>query len=100
MNKEMVNSMENNILLYNGNFRRFGSKAYDWIGITNGIITDAGYGDSYVNCMDSYSEKEDISGRLVLPGFYDCHAHFVQTATKYISLDLIGCRSYSDIKDN
>ena len=99
MNKEMVNSMENNILLYNGNFWRFGSKAYDWIGITNGIITDAGYGDSYVNCMDSYSEKEDISGRLVLPGFYDCHAHFVQTATKYISLDLIGCRSYSDIKD-
>ena len=99
MNKEMVNSMENNILLYNGNFRRFGSKAYDWIGITNGIITDAGYGDSYVSSMDSYSEKEDISGRLVLPGFYDCHAHFVQTATKYISLDLIGCRSYSDIKD-
>ena len=55
MNEEMVNSMENNILLYNGKFRRFGNKAYDWVGITNGIITDAGYGDSYLSRMDSYS---------------------------------------------
>lgn len=91
--------MENKILLYNGNFKRFGNQPYNWLGITNGIITDAGYSDTYSRCIDEYTEKEDLGGQLVLPGFYDCHAHFVQTATKYISLDLNGCKDYTDIKN-
>lgn len=91
--------MENKILLYNGNFKRFGNQAYNWLGITNGIITDAGYGDRYLERMDEYTEKEDLAGKLVLPGFYDCHTHFIQTATKYISLDLNGSKDYRDIKD-
>lgn len=91
--------MENSILLYNGKFERFDKlKRYNWLAITNGIITDAGYDEEYKKHWDMYKEKIDLNQKLVLPGFCDCHAHFVQTAIKEISVDLNGSKNYQEIK--
>jgi len=90
--------MENSILLYNGNFERFGPKRHSWIAVTNGIITDTGDDDGYEKHLKSHKDVLDLQGRLVLPGFCDCHAHFVQTAIKGISLDLNGSKNYEEIK--
>lgn len=88
------------MLLFNGKFERFGNlQRYDWIAITNGIITNAGYKDGYIELWNKYKERVDLQGKLVLPGFFDCHAHFVQTAIKGISVDLNGAKSYKEIQE-
>lgn len=90
--------MENSILLYNGKFENFGSKRNSWIAVTKGVIVDTGSDEGYRKYLDTYKDTLDLEGKLVLPGFCDCHAHFVQTAIKGISLDLNGCRNYQDIE--
>lgn len=97
--KGKVIHMENSMLLFNGEFKRFeNARNYNWIAITNGIITHAGYEDEYKKLWTTYKERIDVGNRLVLPGFCDCHAHFVQTAIKGISVDLNGSKNYDEIK--
>lgn len=91
--------MENSILLFNGEFERFdGLKRYTWLAITNGIIIDGGSDEGYKKHWNNYKEKIDLNGKLVLPGFCDCHAHFVQTAIKEISVDLNGSKNHQEVK--
>ncbi|MGB5822722.1 MAG: amidohydrolase [Proteocatella sp.] len=89
--------MENSILLYNGNFESFGPKRNSWAAVTNGVIIDTGDDEGYRKYLNVYKEVIDLQKKLVLPGFFDCHAHFVQTAIKGISLNLNGCRNYQEI---
>ena len=41
-------------------------------------------------------ERIDLDGRCVLPGFSDCHVHFLDWALERGSLDLHGCRSLAE----
>lgn len=91
--------MENNLLLFNGNLVRFeGRKNYHWIAVRDGMIVDAGFETGYEQYRGSFKDELDLKGKTVLPGFYDCHVHFVQTALKRISIDLGGVKNYSEIQ--
>lgn len=86
------------MLLYNGNFIRFGSENnYNWILINKSIIADAGYGNEYKKYYYCDIERIDLKGRTVLPGFYDCHVHFIQTALHANGLDMNGAHNFEDI---
>jgi hypothetical protein len=91
--------MEYDLLLYNGNFVRFAqNRNYNWLLIKGSIIVDAGFGketDKYKNnCLMCI----DLNEKTVLPGFYDSHVHFIQTALHMENLDLNGSKDYYEIE--
>lgn len=91
--------MESDLLLFNGNFVRFGAQRnYHWLAVDGGRIVDAGCETDYEKYRGQCREEMDLKGNTVLPGFYDCHVHFVQTALKQISVDLSGVRSFDEIR--
>ncbi len=91
--------MEHDLLMYNGNFIRFeNNKNYSWILIKGGIIVDAGFGNEFNKYKDDCLNQFDVNKNTVLPGFYDCHVHFIQTALHMENLDLNGTTNYSDIE--
>jgi guanine deaminase len=51
--------------------------------IDNGSVVDAGSADSLLNELPAETQVTDYSGKLIVPGFIDCHVHFPQ-------LDIIG----------
>jgi guanine deaminase len=51
--------------------------------IDNGNVVDAGSADSLLNELPADTPVTDYSGKLIVPGFIDCHVHFPQ-------LDIIG----------
>ena len=51
--------------------------------IDNGNVVDAGSADSLLNGLPAETQVTDYSGKLIVPGFIDCHVHFPQ-------LDIIG----------
>lgn len=95
--------MKYDLLLYNGNFIRFDKKInYNWIVVNKNIIIDAGYEedlDKFNMYFDSSNQQIDLNGKTVLPGFYDSHVHFIQTALHLNNLDLNGTANYAELKD-
>lgn len=51
--------------------------------VENGHVTDVGPADALLGKLPSHAEVLDYSGKLIVPGFVDCHVHFPQ-------LDIIG----------
>ena len=43
------------------------------------------------------SEKLDVEGKFIYPGFIDAHAHFVKYATGLQSVNLVGTRSWDEV---
>lgn len=91
--------MEYDLLLFNGNIVRFNeNNNYNWILIKGNVIVDAGFGkveDEYKNnCINMV----DLNEKTVLPGFYDSHVHFIQTALHAENLDLNGVKNHHEIE--
>ncbi|MDF2676709.1 MAG: hypothetical protein K0Q97_1017, partial [Bacillota bacterium] len=91
--------MEYDLLLFNGNIVRFNeNNNYNWILIKGNVIVDAGFGkveDEYKNnCINIV----DLNEKTVLPGFYDSHVHFIQTALHAENLDLNGVKNHYEIE--
>ena len=86
------------LLLYNGNFFRFGGKKhYTWVWIKNGMIQDAGYRSWEPTYIRDAEEAIDLKGNLVLPGFSDSHVHFVPSAVDRMKVNLNGSRNFEEI---
>lgn len=92
--------MNNDLLLFNGNFARFGKKEnYNWIVINGSVIVDAGFGTVADEHKNNCLTQIDLKDKTVLPGFYDSHVHFIQTALHMESLDLNGSNDFYEIKE-
>ncbi|WZL71847.1 amidohydrolase [Clostridiaceae bacterium 35-E11] len=87
------------LLLYNGNIIDLEEKhrLYNWVAIKAGKIFDLGTDDQYQQYI-KVTEKIDLNGKAVVPGFYDSHVHLVQTGLNMLSLDLSKASSIAEIK--
>ncbi|MDD4583046.1 MAG: amidohydrolase [Eubacteriales bacterium] len=74
-----------------------GATKYDWIALSDGYISDLGYGDGFKKYLDKAVKVIDAKDGTVLPGFVDSHFHVVQAALNSRSLDLSYARSFRDI---
>ncbi len=91
--------MEFDLLLYNGNIVRFGeNKNFNWLAVKGGIIVDAGFGNDFDMYKDKCLSFIDLKKNTVLPGFYDSHVHFIQTALHMENLDLNGCEDFQELE--
>ena len=45
----------------------------------------------------SFSEKEDVDGQYIYPGFIDAHAHFVGYTMNLLQVNLVGTKSWGEI---
>jgi len=63
------------------------------VAVGNGKIQALGRNEDVLNLADLYTEKIDLDGRLVVPGFIDTHIHFYEWALKRqgIKLDDLTC---------
>lgn len=72
------------IILYNGNLATR-STAYSHeqaVAVGNGKILALGRDEDLLNLAGPDTEKIDLDGRLVVPGFIDSHIHFYEWALK------------------
>ncbi len=87
------------LLLYNGNFFRFNNeKNYSWLLINNGVIVGAGHNSEYEKYLSQSREQVDLNESTVLPGLYDSHVHFIQSALHMNNVDLNGAKNYDEIE--
>ena len=90
--------MDRTVLLYNGNFFRFGGrKHYAWLWVKNGFIQDAGYEEWDARYLREAEETVDLKGNLVLPGLCDCHVHLVPSALDQMKVDLNGSQDFEEL---
>lgn len=67
------------LLLYNGTIYSMENEVYNWVAVKDGKIYKTGCNDEYKSLLKFTKKPIDLKGRIVLPGFYDCHVHLVQT---------------------
>ena len=67
------------LLLYNGTIYSMENEVYNWVAVKDGKIYKTGCNNEYKSLLKLSKKSIDLKGRIVLPGFYDCHVHLVQT---------------------
>ena len=72
------------IILYNGILATQSSAhpQAQAVAVGNGKILAVGRNEDVLNLTDPGTEKIDLDGRLVVPGFIDSHIHFYEWALK------------------
>lgn len=83
-------------ILYNGIIRTLDDKnsIYEAIGIKDGRIAFWGTNQEAEGFV--CTERIDLNGRLLLPGFVDTHMHMVNYAFVESSVKLFDCKSVED----
>jgi predicted amidohydrolase YtcJ len=83
-------------VLYNGIVRTLapGQPAYQAVAIWRDRI--AALGDNSLAESVPPERRVNLAGRLVLPGFCDCHVHFLEYALRRQQVDLSGTRSAAE----
>jgi predicted amidohydrolase YtcJ len=66
------------------------------IAVNNGVIVEIGDSQDLLNKYDA-TEKVDVNGKFIYPGFYDAHAHFFMLAEAMDEVDLVGSLSYNEV---
>lgn len=87
-------------IFYNGNIYTE-DKAYpncSAAAVKNGVIVALGEDEKILKMADEKTEKIDLEGRLMLPGFVDTHLHMLFYAQEASLIDLSGTRSLDDVK--
>nr|WP_312576330.1 amidohydrolase [Sedimentibacter sp.] len=72
------------LILYNGTIYSMESEKYNWVAIKDGKIYKTGYRDEYIELLQHSKMNINLNNKIVLPGFYDCHVHLVQTGISMI----------------
>jgi hypothetical protein len=67
------------------------------ISFSGGKITYVGTREGAIRLAPQGSETIDIGGRTLIPGFIDCHTHFLSMGVWKNRLDLSTCRSQEDV---
>jgi len=77
-------------VFYNGNIITFSSakESAHAIAVEAGKVVAVGSDSEVRNSAPRGCVKYDLGGRHVLPGFIDCHTHFIQMGVDSLSVDL------------
>jgi predicted amidohydrolase YtcJ len=67
------------------------------IAISQGIITAVGSNEQVLSLMGEKTEKIDVDGRVIVPGFVDCHAHGAWLGQSLQEIDLRNATSINEI---
>ncbi len=88
--------MKPDLVLYNGIVRTLvpGQPAYQAVAVWRDRI--AALGDNSLAESVPAERRVNLAGRLVLPGFCDCHVHFMEYALRRQQVDLSGTRSVTE----
>jgi predicted amidohydrolase YtcJ len=90
-----VNASTPDIILYNGTIatQNVQQPAAHAMAVAQGNILAVGSSDDILNLAGSGTEKIDLDGRLLVPGFIDTHIHFYEWALKRqgVKLDDLTC---------
>jgi predicted amidohydrolase YtcJ len=90
-----VNASTPDIILFNGTIatQNVQQPAAHAMAVAQGNILAVGSNDDILNLAGSGTEKIDLDGRLVVPGFIDTHIHFYEWALKRqgVKLDDLTC---------
>lgn len=79
-------------------YKNDGSPVHDTaMAVEGGIIKGIGNDEEIFAFADKASEKIDLGGRLLLPGFVDSHLHFLEYAYEKSFVDLSGAKSIDDM---
>ncbi len=69
------------------------------IAIKNGVITAVGTNEYVLSLEGKDTEKIDVKGRTVFPGFTDCHIHGAWLGQSLLEINLRNATSISEIKE-
>ncbi len=85
-------------IFYNGKIYSLDDKnsIYEAVAVKNGIIFDLGSSEELLNKYPN-SEKIDLNGATVLPGFIDAHGHITGYGENLLQIDLVGTNSQQEI---
>ncbi|MDI9338643.1 MAG: amidohydrolase [Alphaproteobacteria bacterium] len=69
---------------------------YSAIAVSNGKILDLGNPSDILNKYNS-SQKIDLQGAFIYPGFFDGHTHFTEYARNLFEVNLYGSTSWNEV---
>jgi predicted amidohydrolase YtcJ len=87
-------------VFYNGKIYSLDDKnsVYGAVAVKNGVIVDLGSSDELLKKY-SQSEKIDLKGAFVFPGFIDAHGHITGYGDNLLQIDLVGTNSKEEIAE-
>ncbi|MEM0344164.1 MAG: amidohydrolase [Thermoplasmata archaeon] len=87
-----------NTLFFNGRIYTLSSRPAlaRAMAVGNGRIIAVGNDDEVRRCLPRGAERVDLRGRPVVPGFIDCHTHFVQMGVDALNVDLSQTKSLKE----
>lgn len=91
--------MQADLILTNGRIYTV-DMAHPWVeavAVRNGRILAVGTTDEMLALAGQETERLDVGGRLVLPGFTDAHIHFLQVAVRRQQVSLFGLRDFDEV---
>jgi predicted amidohydrolase YtcJ len=71
---------------------------FEALAIWKGVVTDLGSDRDILDLKGPRTEKTNLHGRVVLPGFCDCHIHLLSYGMLLRTLDLSKARSIEEMK--
>lgn len=87
-------------VFYNGNIYTQ-DRAYpkcSALAVKNGVIIALGGDEEILKMADESTEKIDLGGRLMMPGFVDSHLHMLFYAQEASLIDLSETKRFDDVK--
>lgn len=86
------------LLLYNGAVYSMENEVYNWVAVKDGKIYKTGWGEEYKPLLKIVKQSINLNGKIVLPGFYDCHVHLMQTGINILlGVDLSEATSIEEV---
>ena len=91
--------MQVGLVLYNGRIYTMdrGNPRAQAVAIAGSRIVAVGGDDQIKSLLAPGGEAVDLGGRTVVPGFTDCHIHFVEYALRLTRIDLSGITSRAEV---
>lgn len=85
-------------VFYNGRVLtlRHGRQRAEAIAVEQGRITVVGENVCVKRIAPRAADKYDLKGRTVVPGFIDCHTHFIAMGVDFGNVDLSGARTLKE----
>ena len=69
------------------------------VAVRDGVIMAVGDNDDIEALAGSQTERIDLDGRMLLPGFIEGHGHFLGFGEALMTLDLQGTQSFAEVVD-
>ncbi len=87
------------LLIYGGKIISMDSSngIYSWMTVKDGRVLDIGKGRAFEKYVNESLEIIDLKGSTVVPGFYDCHVHLVQTGLNFEGVNLYEVRTMDEL---